>query len=208
MIKKMNNEDIVKKWGPVLESSGFLREEIEKVAVYCHYHSLVESESISVPGLPEFKAPAYFPSTLMISISVMKKIKDLSKVKLTPHPNYAEEIIVKEEGGVRVEREFRSVNAYGFTVSIPRSDLKNTGDVDTIQKYENEIINGIAEEINKVIDAGHTITLFLAVSDIRLITQPMADTFDGARILAASRYFINDLTLEDTTIKGVTIHDL
>jgi len=77
-------KDIIKKWYDMLEKLNFSQEYIEKIAKYAERHAILESTNSMTSGgiaLTEIK----LPSTLPISLNVLSKIKDLSKVNFIDH---------------------------------------------------------------------------------------------------------------------------
>jgi hypothetical protein len=78
-MRELTKDEIVRKWGPIVEQAGFPTAHVEKICLYLHHHAMLENEIQTTLTGPAVSArfsdmtPSNnpFPALLPISIEVL-----------------------------------------------------------------------------------------------------------------------------------------
>ncbi len=195
-MNKLNEEQIVKKWGVVIDTLTFrTKEDRAKACKYAELHSLTELlEAESLARFPEMRStaidePPFSQNLLPISLKVLEGIKDLSKIHFTGQPVF----MIERNGGVQAE----TVKAHGMTISLSREDYQVKLGIDIINNLEGRVIQKVVEQLNKLIEEGNEIHMFLAVAGIRIISE--GKTHLNPQLTLISRYHTEPqiITIDD-----------
>ena len=183
MLPKVSST-IIAKWKPILQSVEFPEKYIDKVCGYCEWHAMKEIE------LAEYDMGGGKPlkTTLPLSISVLKQIKDLSKISFTPQPAFLEMVVEQSLEGLSAKNIPRLVKT--FKVNIDWHDFYDLaiqiGEDNARDEFENKMVEVLAEELNTLIDKGHQLTIFQVVSQIAE-TRGVANF--NSQLIAVSRFW-------------------
>jgi len=192
-MRELTKDEIVRKWGPVVEASGIQADHVEKISLYLHHHAMLENENMFRAPSPSPRladtAPSNnpFPALLPISIEVLKKIKDLSKVRFVAVPEW-------EENG-----EIKKVETIKMTASIPRQDafdLTRRYGINVVIETEKLGVKLMSDHINKLIDEGKQISFYVVISSVQIISEGTGEPKIG---------FVSRFLAED---KPITMNDI
>ena len=203
-MKKLTDEQVIKKWSPVLETLNFKNEvDRNKACIYADLHALSEVKAKeTLLQYPEMNAASPIigaPLTenlLPISLKVLEGINDLSKVHFTGSPAF----MILRNGGYEAE----TVGAHSISILIDydmyMDMIRQTG-IDSIVHLESAIIHELSHHINEILEKGNEIHMYLAVAGLRIIFMDGdKDKKPHGQLSLISRYHV-----EPTS---VTINDL
>jgi len=186
-MKKLNEEQIVKKWGPMLEQYGIPVENLNTMCTYAEFHALIESEVPFGMQNMDLYDRNQMKNLLPVSIKILTKVKDLSKIHPVPVPFF--QFMKKDQ----ICSE--SVKTHSLSFNIDREDIVKMisgvePGLEMMSALEDTISNKVSEHFNKLIDEGNEIHLFLALSSIRMITSGSITlgTTDQPMVQLLSRY--------------------
>ena len=198
-MKKLNEKQIIKKWKQVINNIKLKTEEDRiKVCKYAELHALTELlEAESLARFPEITSTIIDPLSLSsnllpLSLKVLEGIKDLSKVHFTGQPAFA----LMRKG----QSMSKTVNTYVINISISREDFRNISHqsgIKNLSKLEGLIVSKITEQLNKLIEEGNEIHIFLVIADIRMISE--GKTHLDPQLTLMSRYHVEPqmITIDD-----------
>jgi hypothetical protein len=192
--KNWNVENIVKKWRPVIESLNFKESDIQKVCEYAELHALEEStDYMSLPKVDTvdttFKLSAD-ETLLPLSLRVLSKINDLSKVHFVDGPAF----VIERNGKVESE----TVKTYSIQSTVTQDQimqLKHLHGIDVIDMVENELILLLVDKLNSEIEMGNDLYVYLVAQSIRIITVGT----EPPRIMMSTRFHAEEpvVTMND-----------
>lgn len=184
----MENTNILKKWGPILEDCGISTDYIENVSEYVEEFARAESEgmystlggcgmgsvgigNVSIPSTP-------YESVLPLNVNIISEIKDLSKVTFMKAP-------IQEIDGNVIH-----VGDMTFNVDLDSDEYELHK---FYEKYEPQIIEKISTVINDLIDKGNHIYMYKACQSIKVISEEnvvlsVGDIKRPLRMYAISRF--------------------
>lgn len=189
-----NVDNIVKKWSPVMESLNFSKGDLPKVCEYAELHALTElAEREMLTEFPQMRSttidqPLISNNLLPMSLKVLRGINDLSKVHFTGQPAFR---FMRNS-----ELVFETVKAHVMTIAMKHEDYidihRNLG-IDVLNNLESVIIQEVTEQLNKIIEEGNEIYIYLAVAGIRM----MSEGVDGLnpKLTLISRYHVEPGTI-------------
>jgi hypothetical protein len=187
-MSKLNEEQIVKKWGPVINDLKFKTKKDRAMACkYAELHALVElSEAEMLTNFPVMRStaidqPPLVKNLLPISLKVLAGINDLSKLHFTGQPVFK---FIRNNEWV-----METVKAHGISISLSQEDYQDISQqlgIDIINNLESVIIQEVTEKLNTLIEEGNEIYMFLVVAGIRMISEGK-DTFNP-QLTLISRY--------------------
>lgn len=206
--KNWDVEKIVKKWKPVIEIFDFNNEDIVKVCEYAEAHSMIESAehlSFMNNGYPTLgdklnKFRIKSENTLLpLSLKILQKISDLSKIHLTFQPVF----IIERDG----ESQAVTVKTYNIEAGITPSEIMENAlaGIDNIEMAENLMAEELANKMNTEISKGYELYVYLVAQSIRIITIGT----EPPKIMMCTRYHIEKPSNSgDNESKHVSISDL
>jgi len=199
--KNWNTENIVKKWKPVVQSLEFDDKYIPKICEYAEMHTITEANSDYFQSI-ESVIPTLEVSLLSISLDILKRVKDLSKI------HFIKGVFFNLQRNNEIHSE--TVKTHSFSISINREDmmhLRNQTEVNIIKHAEDKLIDGVAEMYNKLIEEGNDLYIYLVGQSLRIISE---STMDSTQIMILSRFHSekHDIILEEKPTTSITIDDL
>jgi hypothetical protein len=128
-----------------------------------------------------------------MAISVLKNIKDLSKVRFVADTQWEEHGTFKQIDVKRFEARIDHTKAF---------DLMHKYGLDVVQEAEELGVKLISDDINKAIDEGKLISIYLVVSTVKVMGDMMLryTASSYGTLFFTSMYLVEDMP--------VTINDL
>ena len=158
------NVDLIKKWEPILTMAKINERDFLKVAKYAQFLILEESPRYSIlsgVGVGESARGTINPekekSLLLLSLHIISKIKDLSKVTFLEAP-------AKKINGKIIETP-TSEYSYKLTpgmLELPRDTL--------VDELNGLIAKNMSDSFNEKIDEGYHLYFYL-VCEIKILTE-------------------------------------
>lgn len=197
MDKKQAIDNAVMRWEPIIKMLDFKRGDIPKVCWYVHLHALTESTPHTVfPGTTEFIPKNVGENMLPISLKVLSKVNDLSKVHFEGIPVFT---LIRGEkvcGETMKTHSISSEVTHGQIMEL----TQQTG-IDVTSMVENELIEKLADTYNKLIEQGNELYIMSVAQSIALVTEGT----QPPRIRLLSRFHIEGPGVKE---KYITIDDL
>lgn len=197
--KNWDIKKIVRKWRPVIETLKFKEFDIKKVCEYAELHSLEESiESLTVPMTTIEFLPGMNKNLLPLSLMILKKVNDLSKIHFVSSPAF----LINRNG----KHEPESVKTYAFETNISYDQIMSLvqiiGGINTESKIESDLITEISGKINELINDENEIYVYLVAQSISSISA----AGKPPKIMLRSRYHVEPCKIQQSS--GITINDL
>jgi len=171
-MKELNEEQIVKKWGPIIDTLNFKAENRAKACKYAELHALFEAEAATtLYKYPEMRTstidnPPFTENLLPISLKVLEGIRDLSKIHFISQPVF----MITRDGNPQPE----SVGAHQISIGINHEDymdISRKHGIDVLNTLESAIIHEMSARINQLIEEGNKIYIFLVIAGMRMISE-------------------------------------
>jgi len=197
MDKNQAKDNAVMKWESIVKMMDFKKSDIPKVCEYADLHTLLESTNHTVfPGTTEFIPKYLEDSMLPISLKVLSKVKDLSKV----HFEYLPVFRLMRDGEICSE----TMKTHSISSDVTRDqivELKRQTGIDLIAMVESELIEKLAGIYNKLIEDGNELYVFVVAQSIAIV----AEGTQAPQIRLLSRFHIEGPGVWE---KSITINDL
>jgi hypothetical protein len=187
----ISNTAVVKKWGPVLEDALKIpKEHLEKVSKWVDAYVInVEFEmrnnrdkhhEMFIPR--NIDRPQVFENLLPLNLQVIGRIKDLNKVGLVVDPIFPK--LVMKNGEAVISKE--SIDTLKYQIKIKNEDF---GDIcsgygmDVVKLTEDLLIETIVNDINRKIDEGSEVFIYVPISRIFVQKEFAPEKFDKHTII-------------------------
>jgi len=181
MNKQWDVNEIEKKWGSTIKKFSFEEKDIQRICEYAERHRLAEfevTESLKKEGarFTDLKR-----SLLPISLRILEKVKDLSKVHFVPAPNFTYEKDGKESMKTDSNFQFKTAITSDNIPELRKLDWT----IDVIGLVENNIVEKMSAEYNEMIEKGDSIYVYLVVASTTLISTAIG----APEMVVRSRFY-------------------
>jgi len=163
-MNELTNEELIKKWSVILDPMDFPKEHLLKVATYAEHHAKIEAgyESRGF-DLSQAKMEGFGGKLLPISLRILEKIKDLSKLHVARFPTV-------------YFNEFKQENVETYTMSIGMNqedimNLRHYHGIDVVAEAESMLTEEVSNQLNYMIEEGNEIYVYLVASAVSLISE-------------------------------------
>jgi hypothetical protein len=149
-MKELTQIEITQKWGTMLSSLGIPPKYIDKISQYAHHHAMIETLELPAEGGSV--------STLPVAISVLKHIKDLSKIRFIKKDDY----------------DFSKIQMHSVSFPITQDDIfrmKYDDSMQVVSSIEDAVVQKAASDFNAMIDADWYITFGRVVSSMSVVAE-------------------------------------
>lgn len=163
-MKELTQIEITQKWGAMLISLGIPPKYIDKISQYAHHHATLDRLALPIKDPSRINSDQAIDmdrievSTLPVAISLLKHIKDLSKIRFIKKDDW----------------DFSKIQIHSVSFPVTQDDIfkmRYNDSMQVISSIEDAVVQKAADDFNAMIDEDWYITFGRVVSSISIMVE-------------------------------------